>query len=224
MPQASAAEIEVVSAGVKLPGLLDVPPQPRGCVVFVHGSGSGHRSPRNRQVARVLNESGLATLLFDLLTEHEDAPDHSARFDIDRLTRRVQGALQWLKSQSAVEGLPVGLFGASTGAAAAIRAAASNDVRAVVSRGGRVDLAGREALSRLACPTLLIVGDRDDLVLALNERAAHEMLCEKKLLTVPGATHLFEEAGAMEIVAKTACGWFVRHLTALGGEAETRTG
>lgn len=203
---------EVVSAGVKLPGLLQVPPDAAGCVVFVHGAGSGHRSPRNRLVASLLNEAGFATLLFDLLTAQEDQPDHAARFDIERLTRRVAGAVAWLRHQPGLGELPLGLFGASTGAAAALRAAPGAAANCVVSRGGRPDLAGREALAQVNCPTLLIVGERDDLVLALNQRALSELRCEKKLEIVPGATHLFEEPGTLEVAAQGAVAWFNRHL------------
>ena len=207
-------ECEVVSAGVKLPGLLHIPDSPLGCVVFVHGSGSGHRSPRNLMVAGLLNRAGFATLLFDLLTANEDEPGHEARFDIDRLTRRVVGALQWVRHQPSIADLPLGLFGASTGAAAALRAAGAGGVACVVSRGGRPDLAGREALGRVTCPTLLIVGSHDDLVLALNQRAMAEMRCEKQLVTIAGATHLFEEPGTLDAAAQAAVGWFSKHLAA----------
>lgn len=203
---------EVTGMGVKLPALLHVPPEPKGCVVFVHGAGSGHSSPRNIFVARVLNRAGFATLLFDLLTPEEDQPGHEARFDIDRLTRRVLTALEWLKLDPEVGALPVGLFGASTGAAAAIRAAVQTPVTCVVSRSGRPDLAGVEMLARLRCPTLFLVGSNDDLVLALNQRALEEMSCIKKLVVVPGATHLFEEVGTLDIAAQGAQQWFSAYL------------
>ncbi len=199
-----------------LAGDLVVPAPTRGLVLFAHGSGSSRFSTRNRAVARRLQEGGLATLLFDLLTQDEEAIDARTaelRFDIPLLAGRLVGALDWLTSQPALAGLGVGLFGASTGAAAALIAAARRPdrIRAVVSRGGRPDLAG-PALAQVRAPTLLIVGGDDREVLALNEAALAELNCEKTLQIVPGATHLFEEPGALEQVAQLARDWFLRHL------------
>ncbi|NKE18085.1 dienelactone hydrolase family protein [Neoroseomonas oryzicola] len=196
-------------------GLLASPPAPVGLVLFAHGSGSSRLSPRNRQVARALREAGLATLLFDLLTEAE-AQDRHKVFDIPLLADRLAAAMDALAARPASAALPVGLFGASTGAAAALRAAAARGaaVRAVVSRGGRPDLAGGGALSRVTAPTLLIVGGEDREVLALNRSAAGLMTCPVSIEVVPGATHLFEEPGALEEVAQLAAGWFRRWLAA----------
>jgi len=194
----------------KLEGDLCQVDPPRGLVVFAHGSGSSRRSRRNRQVARTLQEGGLGTLLFDLLTP-EEADDRANVFDIPLLAQRVLEALDALPAH--VVHQPIGLFGASTGAAAALVAAAHRpqSVKAVVSRGGRPDLA-RDSLGRVSAPTLLIVGGADTEVLELN-RAAYELLrCEKRIEVVPGATHLFEEAGALEVVAQLASAWFLEHL------------
>ncbi len=200
-------------AGVE--GLLASPPVPVGLVLFAHGSGSSRLSPRNRQVARALREAGLATLLFDLLTEAE-AQDRHKVFDIPLLADRLAAAMDALAARPASAALPIGLFGASTGAAAALRSAATRGaaVRAVVSRGGRPDLAGAGALARVTAPTLLIVGGEDHEVLALNRSAAALMTCPVSIEVVPGATHLFEEPGALEEVAQLAAGWFRRWLTA----------
>jgi dienelactone hydrolase len=184
--------------------------------VFAHGSGSSRHSPRNRFVARVLQESGIATLLMDLLTAEEEAIDMTTRhlrFDIPLLAERLTGAIDWLKQQPATRGLPIGLFGASTGAAAALLAAVArpDDVVAIVSRGGRPDLA-RQALERVRAPTLLIVGGRDEPVIALNEEAMTMLRAPKRLAIIPGATHLFEEPGALEQVAQLAAEWFSRYL------------
>jgi putative phosphoribosyl transferase len=201
---------------VSLDGDLAVPPGAQGLVVFAHGSGSSRHSPRNRLVARLLQTCGLGTLLFDLLTRDEERDDAATgrwRFDIERLAERLVGATRWVKAQPIVSDLGVGLFGASTGGAAALVAAAKLGglVQAVVSRGGRPDLAG-SALSRVKAPTLLIVGQRDRPVVELN-RVAHEQLaCPRHLAIVPGATHLFEESGALEEVARLAGDWFARHL------------
>jgi pimeloyl-ACP methyl ester carboxylesterase len=194
-----------------LDGDLDVPAQARALVVFCHGSGSSRRSPRNRQVASTLNARGLATLLFDLLSPAE-AEDRRLVFDDRLLADRVCEALDWIDARPALAALPVGLFGASTGAAAALRAAAMRPARvfAVVSRGGRPDLA-RDALPRVRAPTLLIVGSADEEVLALN-RQALRTLRAGELAEVPGATHLFEEPGALEQVAAQAADWFAGHL------------
>jgi dienelactone hydrolase len=201
---------------VTLEGELKLPPRAGGVVIFAHGSGSSRLSPRNQYVARVLREAGLATLLFDLLTaeeEHEDIATRRLRFDIAMLARRLVDATRWLLEQSEAQGFRAGYFGASTGGGAALVAAAElgSAVHAVVSRGGRPDLAG-EALPRVTTPTLLIVGEWDDVVLRLNEQALAQLRCEKELQVVPRATHLFEEAGALEKVAKLATAWFKKHL------------
>ena len=195
-------------------GALAIPSAAKGLVLFAHGSGSGRLSPRNNYVAGVLRESGVATLLFDLLTEEEDRI-YENRFDIDLLTRRLRLATQWAGQQAATRGLAIGYFGASTGAAAALKAAAAigPDIRAVVSRGGRPDLALDE-LPRVQAPTLLIVGGNDDLVIELNRKAYRKLRGEKELQIVPGATHLFEEPGTLEQVAAAAARWFARHLSA----------
>jgi dienelactone hydrolase len=195
-------------------GDLALPAEPRGVVAFAHGSGSSRHSPRNKQVARALNEVGLATLLVDLLTEDEERVDvrtGELRFDIGLLAGRLLAATAWLAEQPEIGSLPRGYFGASTGAAAALIAAAErgDDVRAVVSRGGRPDLAG-DALPRVRAPTLLIVGALDPVVLDLNRRALEQLTVEKRLEVVPNATHLFEEPGALERVAELARGWFLR--------------
>ena len=211
-------EVVVHARDVPLAGTLTVPEKARGIVLFAHGSGSSRFSPRNVVVADFLNEGGLATLLFDLLTPEECRVDewtHELRFDIDLLTTRLAGAVDWLETRDEVALLPVGLFGASTGAAAALRAAASRRERvaAVVSRGGRPDLAKND-LCRVQAPTLLIVGGDDEAVLELNEQAARHLACERRLEIVPGATHLFEEPGKLERVAQLARDWFQRYLDA----------
>jgi len=191
---------------------LRLPVGARGLVVFAHGSGSSRFSPRNRQVARALVGAGFATLLMDLLTEVE-AADRAKVFDIDLLADRLTGAIDWTADQRELATLPVGLFGASTGAAAALAAAAARPARvqAVVSRGGRPDLAG-DALAAVAAPTLLIVGGRDDVVLDLNRQARRRLRAPSELAIVPGATHLFEEPGALEKVTALTIGWFERGL------------
>ena len=203
-------EIEILPR--RLPGLLTVPEGAKGIVVFAHGSGSSRLSPRNTRVARALNKAQLATLLFDLLLPYE-AEDLRNVFDIPLLATRLEEALVWLKGEEVLALLSVGLFGASTGAAAALVAASRqpDHVSAVVSRGGRPDLAAG-ALPRVKAPTLLIVGGRDDLVIDLNERALDELKCEKRLEIVPGATHLFEEPGTLDAVISLAAAWFVRFL------------
>jgi putative phosphoribosyl transferase len=208
--------VEIPADGVVLDGDLTVPPDAHGIVVFAHGSGSGRFSPRNRAVANVLVQAGLATLLMDLLTAEEDAVDlrtRHLRFDVGLLGRRVIATIEWLAADATVTALPVGCFGASTGAAAALIAAAERPERvaAVVSRGGRPDLAG-EALFRVTAPTLLIVGGNDIEVLRLNQQALAALAGEARLEIVPGATHLFEEPGALERVAVLARDWFLRHL------------
>ncbi|AGK47743.1 MULTISPECIES: alpha/beta family hydrolase [Burkholderia] len=209
-------EVRIPIGKVELNGMLAMPEHASGIVVFAHGSGSSRLSPRNQEVAAVLQRAGLATLLFDLLTIEEqrrDAVTAEYRFAIAFLARRLVSALDWLRERPDVGKLPVGLFGASTGAAAALIAANARGrvVRAVVSRGGRPDLAG-DALPRVRVPTLLIVGERDDEVLRLNRVAAGWLIGESKLVVVPGATHLFEEPGTLDEVARVAAEWFVVHL------------
>ena len=199
-----------------LEGVWCVPAGGVGIVLFAHGSGSSRHSPRNQAVARALQESGTGTLLFDLLTREEEAADARTghlRFDIGLLARRLVAATRWVAHQPEGERLGLGYFGSSTGGAAALVAAAElgSVVDAVVSRGGRPDLAD-DALSRVDAPTLLIVGELDDVVLQLNEAAYEALRCEKELAVVPGATHLFEEPGALEEVARLAAAWFRRHL------------
>ena len=208
-----AVPIEQVAIGPQgLAGELALPQARTGVVVFAHGSGSSRHSPRNALVAQVMQSHGLATLMFDLLTEIE-ARDRRNVFDVDLLSMRVAGALDWLQRRADVAGLPVGLFGASTGAAAALQAAAQwpQRVQAVVSRGGRPDLAGAH-LAQVRAPTLLIVGGNDNDVLELNQAAARALVCDKHIEIVPGATHLFAEPGALDEVARLAAAWFVRHL------------
>lgn len=205
--------VSIPSGQVMLEGVLELPENPTGVVVFSHGSGSGRHSPRNRYVAQELRSAGLATLLLDLLTPEEDT-DYEMRFDIDLLTERLGGAVRFVSKHAPTQSLPVGLFGASTGAASALRVAAATPeiVQAVVSRGGRPDLTGDQALSRVKAPTLLIVGGRDHGVIELNQ-AAHRLLqCEKAVAIVSGATHLFEEPGTLEAVAALASDWFTRWL------------
>ncbi len=228
IPMEELVHIEI--NGLMLEGLLAVPPDAKGLVLFAHGSGSSRHSPRNTFVAQVLCDHGLATLLIDLLSPEEDL-DPTARFDMSLLTGRLVAATHWAHKQSLIKHLPMGYFGASTGAAAALRAAAQvgPGVRAVVSRGGRPDLAGAVALQKVACPTLLLVGSLDEDVLALNRQAARQMQgrvqdraqdrvqarvqqANVHLTIVPGATHLFEEPGTLEAVARHAAQWFERYL------------
>jgi putative phosphoribosyl transferase len=211
-PPVRDEEVEVVTGAARLAGHLTVPGNPLGLVVFVHGSGSSRHSPRNRYVADVLHEAGLATLLFDLLTA-EEATDRANVFAIDLLAARLTQAVAWVRAQPECRALPLGCFGASTGAGAAMWAAAEPglDVAAVVSRGGRPDLAGSR-LGEVRAPTLLIVGGQDDAVRELNAAAAARLRCEHRLVVVPGATHLFEEPGTLEVAAHLARDWFVAHL------------
>jgi pimeloyl-ACP methyl ester carboxylesterase len=204
--------IPVSGSSITLDGDLSGPPAPKGLIIFAHGSGSSRFSPRNRLVASELHRHGFATLLFDLLTEAE-AADRTNVFDISLLADRVGDALEWVRADAVASKLPIGLFGASTGAAAALVAAARfpEGVAAVVSRGGRPDLAG-EALKDVAAPTVLIVGGRDFGVIELNEAALAQLECEKSIEIVPGATHLFEEPGTMEAVVELAAAWFASHL------------
>ena len=206
--------VTVASGSVQLEGSLELPAAARGVVAFAHGSGSGRHSPRNRYVAGELNKAGLGTLLLDLLTIDEDR-DVERRFDIALLSARLADAVRFVAEHKATRALPVGLFGASTGAASALRVAAAMPQRigAVVSRGGRPDLAGDTALVRVKAPTLLIVGGEDAGVIELNEQARDTLVhCERRLVLVPGATHLFEEPGTLEEVARLAAAWFARHL------------
>jgi dienelactone hydrolase len=211
-------EVQIQAGRAVLSGNLIIPENPVAFVLFAHGSGSSRHSPRNQFVARMLNESGLATLLFDLLTQEEEAIDMRTgehRFNIGLLAERLLHATMWVKQQEQTRDLRVGYFGSSTGGGAALVAAAEmpQDVGAVVSRGGRPDLAG-DALPKVQAPTLLIVGGNDDIVIELNEMARDQIRCEVKLEIVPGATHLFEEPGALEKVAKLASDWFVSHIGA----------
>ncbi len=213
----STHEVEIPVGTVMLAGELCIPRNATALVVFVHGSGSSRHSPRNQFVAAELNEAGLATLLFDLLTQQEERFDiytAQLRFNIDLLTERVVGSTRWLLKHPETARLKIGYFGASTGAAAALVAAAQmpGSVGAVVSRGGRPDLAG-EALPRVEAPTLLIVGGDDCQVVQLNQEALALLRAEKKLEIVPGATHLFQEPGTLERVAELARDWFKEHLT-----------
>jgi putative phosphoribosyl transferase len=208
--------VRVSADPVELEGNLGVPEAARSVVLFAHGSGSGRHSPRNRYVARVLRGAGLATLLIDLLTPEEEEVDLRTghlRFDIGLLAERLAGATDWLMENPDTSNLRIGYFGASTGAGAALVAAAERPeaVGAIVSRGGRPDLAG-DALPLVKAPTLLIVGGNDLPVIGMNEEAFAQMQAEKELRIVPGATHLFEEPWALEEVARLAAGWFVGHL------------
>lgn len=203
---------------VILEGMIDVPKGATGIVLFSHGSGSSRLSPRNTFVANILQEAGIATLLIDLLTEREDEI-YETRFDINLLTERLIAITDWLRKNPETKNLSLGLFGASTGAASALKVAAKlgKNIKAVVSRGGRPDLAS-DALPRVKSPTLLIVGGNDFGVIELNESAYSQLSCEKKLEIVEGATHLFEEPGALEKVSKLATDWFRKRLTGGGGK------
>lgn len=209
-------DITLNTADADLQGILTVPPQAKSLVVFVHGSGSSRFSSRNRQVASYLNSLGLATLLFDLLTEEENETDEVTRefrFDIPLLGRRIQDTVDWVAREPDLASMKIGLFGASTGAAAALICAAHRPkaVHAVVSRGGRPDLA-KDDLERVESPTLLLVGGNDQTVIELNEQAADRLHCQHELSIVPGASHLFEEPGKLEEVSEQAGAWFQRHL------------
>ena len=198
---------------VRIEGMLELPPGPLGIVLFAHGSGSSRHSPRNNYVARVLHDKGIGTLLMDLLTVTEDL-DYQTRFDIALLTHRLLVATRWVRVEAATRQLPIGYFGASTGAAAALQAAAAlgDNIQAVVSRGGRPDLAGNQSLEQVKSPTLLLVGGRDEEVIELNREAYARLPCTKELSIIPGATHLFEEAGTLEEVARQAAVWFSQYL------------
>ena len=211
------SEVRVRTGHAVVPGNLTIPERAVALVLFAHGSGSSRHSPRNQFVARTLNQAGLGTFLFDLLTPEEEAIDlHTLehRFNISLLAERLEYATKWAAQQEQTRNLRLGYFGSSTGGAAALVAAAelSQQIGAVVSRGGRPDLAG-DFLSKVQSPTLLIVGGNDHVVIELNEMARHQMHCEVNLDIIPGATHLFEEPGALEKVAKLASGWFTLHLT-----------
>lgn len=212
-------EVQILSTGVRLEGIMSTPADAKGIVLFVHGSGSSRHSPRNQFVAQTLQQAGLATLLFDLLTPAEEEIDQRTRqwrFDVNLLARRTAAVLEWLDLQPSAYDLKRGLFGSSTGAAAALMAAAElpEKVAAIVSRGGRPDLAS-EHLLNVRAPTLLIVGGLDEVVIDLNEEALEQMRpeSEKKLVLVPGASHLFEEPGTLEYVAQLARDWFQAHLS-----------
>jgi dienelactone hydrolase len=212
------SEVRIQAGRTGLSGNLTIPENAVALVLFVHGSGSSRHSPRNQFVARMLNHARLGTLLFDLLTSEEEAADvrtREHRFNIGLLAERLVQATRWVKQREQTRDSRLGYFGSSTGGGAALVAAAEipKDVAAVVSRGGRPDLAG-DALPKVQAPTLLIVGGNDDIVIELNEQAHDQMHCEVKLEIVPGATHLFEEPGALEKVAKLASDWFVSHIGA----------
>jgi putative phosphoribosyl transferase len=216
MNVSSSNQLVLIASGtVRLRGMLELPPSPRGIVLFAHGSGSSRLSPRNNYVAGELRRAGLGTLLLDLLSRDEDS-QYEHRFDIALLRARLDDAARWLTEQPQTKGLALGLFGASTGAAAALQLAASrpDDIAAVVSRGGRPDLAGGEALAQVRAPTLLIVGGEDHAVIELNRQALRELTCEKELAVVRGATHLFEKPGALAEVARLAARWFKGYLGA----------
>ena len=208
--------VSIPFGGVTLEGELEVPADAPGLVLFAHGSGSSRHSPRNQFVARILRDAGIGTLLLDLLTEDEEQADSVTgrfRFDIERLSSRVVGATRWLEDQVTTRGMPVGYFGASTGAAAALVAAAQlgGRIAAVVSRGGRPDLAG-DALPQVKCPTLLLVGGLDEAVISWNVHALGKLHCVKELKIIPNASHLFAESGKLEQVAWISAAWFRSYL------------
>ncbi|MFP4536691.1 MAG: dienelactone hydrolase family protein [Dichotomicrobium sp.] len=218
------SEESVVIEPPGLPGDLRIPAQAHGLVIFAHGSGSSRKSPRNTYVAEALGETGFATLLFDLLTREEEA-DRSNVFDIALLSDRLVSAIKWANADPRTRGLPIGLFGASTGAAAALVASAAaqnHHVGAIVSRGGRPDMAAC-AFDWVKAPTLLIVGGDDTQVLRLNREAYDRLHCEKEMMIVPGATHLFEEPGALDRVVEGVRDWFARHLAAPAGAQQGRS-
>jgi dienelactone hydrolase len=212
-----AREVEIPAGAAMLAGSLVLPEGARAVVLFAHGSGSSRHSPRNRFVAAALQNAGMGTLLFDLLTRAEEQRDvhtREHRFDIALLTERLAHGTAWIDAQAATRGAAIGYFGASTGSAAALYAAARlrERIGAVVSRGGRPDLADAATLARVTAPTLLLVGGNDDAVIELNRSAYARLHCVKELVVVPGASHLFEEPGTLEAVAQNAASWFVRHL------------
>jgi dienelactone hydrolase len=211
---ATEQPVSIEAGAVTLEGILGEVDDPIGIVVFAHGSGSGRKSPRNHYVARQLQRAGMATLLIDLLTAREDE-EYRMRFDINLLQPRLAAVCGWVREHERYLGVPIGLFGASTGAAVALRVAAArpDQIAAVVSRGGRPDLAGVPALEQVRAPTLLIVGGNDSQVIDLNEAALAEMRCDARVDIVPGASHLFEESGTLETVASLAVAWFARHFS-----------
>ena len=206
--------VHIPSDSIHIEGMLELPENAQGIVLFAHGSGSSRHSPRNNYVARVLREAGVGTLLMDLLTQQEDM-NYETRFDIPLLTHRLLDATRWIGHEPVTQNLPAGYFGASTGAAAALQAAAQSphNIAAVVSRGGRPDLAGAAALGKVRAPTLLLVGGFDDVVIELNQSAYDLLNCQKVFTIIPGATHLFEEPGTLEQVAHQAAAWFKKYLT-----------
>lgn len=205
--------VHIPADNVHIEGMLELPATASGLVLFAHGSGSSRHSPRNNYVAQVLRDNGIGTLLMDLLTPEEDM-NYQTRFDIPLLSKRLLAATRWVKAEKLINKLPLGYFGASTGAAAALQAAAmlGKDISAVVSRGGRPDLAGQDYLANVKSPTLLLVGGQDDVVIELNRDAYDLMHSKKELSIIPGATHLFEESGTLEEVAYQAASWFVQYL------------
>lgn len=220
---ATEQPVSIEAGTVTLEGILGEVNDPIGIVVFAHGSGSGRKSPRNHYVARQLQRAGMATLLIDLLTAREDE-QYRMRFDINLLQPRLAAACAWVREREGYAGLPIGLFGASTGAAVALRVAAArpDQIAALVSRGGRPDLAGVPVLELVRAPTLLIVGGNDTQVIDLNEAALAEMPGEARIDIVPGASHLFEESGALETVAALAVAWFARHFSGARPPAQER--
>ena len=206
-------EVNISLRDIDLPGNLIIPIEAKGIVLFSHGSGSSRLSPRNNFVARQLNRRSYATLLFDLLSREEDLV-YENRFDIELLTRRLIEVTRWVLENEDTSGLPLGYFGASTGAASALKAASElkDKIAAVVSRGGRPDLAGDRELEAVTAPTLFIVGEKDEVVIDLNKKAYAHLNCKKSMVLIPGATHLFEEEGALEKVTETSADWFVENL------------
>jgi putative phosphoribosyl transferase len=222
LSQAGERTATIPADSATLSAILTWPDRPSGMVLFVHGSGSGRLSPRNQAVAQQLRDAALGTLLFDLLTEWE-AQDRNNVFDIDLLAERLLAATMWLARQNEAAGLPLGYLGASTGAAAALKAAAASpiEIAAVVSRGGRPDLAW-DALPRVRAPTLLLVGGEDPAVLELNRKALPRLRIDAELIVIPGASHLFEEPGTLEEVGRLAASWLVQHLTAQSSAGQSR--
>jgi len=211
----AATLVHIPAGSATIEGMLEIPEQAVGLVLFAHGSGSSRHSPRNNYVAGVLRQAGVGTLLMDLLTPEEDR-DYERRFDIALLTQRLMDAARWVVSQPELNEISLGFFGASTGAAAALEAAAilGDEAKAVVSRGGRPDMASPDMMATVTAPTLLLVGGLDDVVIDLNRQAYDQLRCKKELVIVPGATHLFEEPGTLEEVAFQAAAWFAHHLAA----------
>jgi putative phosphoribosyl transferase len=211
--RAARRVVEVPSGPARLPGMLDVPEDAKGIVILAQGSGSSRHAPRNRALAGILHGAQLGTLLMDLLTPAEDRA-YEARFDIGLLTTRLSAAVKWVRIQAATAGLPVGLFGASTGAAAALQVAAAlrSEIEAVVCSSSRPERASRSALGLVKAPTLLIVGERDEDAIAPNLRVFKSLQCEKEITLVPGATQLFEEPGVLEAMAGLVAEWYTRHL------------